>query len=120
LPHDLFDAVDAAAELVQLGKDRWDDERPLRLTGEAVIGRLAISPASFRSTSSMPLRRFPGPRSEGWGFIVDHAYHRINYQRVWATLRDDVPDLALAIEHWRFRQQDRAKERENTDLGFGF
>jgi hypothetical protein len=29
-----------AGELVRLGKDRWDSERPLRLAGEAVIGRL--------------------------------------------------------------------------------
>ena len=28
---DLAEAIDAAAELVNLGKDRWDAERPLRL-----------------------------------------------------------------------------------------
>jgi hypothetical protein len=37
---DLAEAADAAAELVRLGKKRWDTERPLRLAGEAVIGRL--------------------------------------------------------------------------------
>jgi hypothetical protein len=37
---DLAEAADAAAELVMLGKERWDGERPLRLAGEAVIGRL--------------------------------------------------------------------------------
>ena len=37
---DLVEAADAAAELVGLGKKRWDTERPLRLAGEAVIGRL--------------------------------------------------------------------------------
>lgn len=37
---DLAEAVDAAAELVRFGKERWDAERPLRLAGEAVIGRL--------------------------------------------------------------------------------
>jgi hypothetical protein len=37
---DLAEAVDAAAELVSFGKERWDAERPLRLAGEAVIGRL--------------------------------------------------------------------------------
>jgi hypothetical protein len=37
---DLAEAVDAAAELVDLGKERRDAERPLRLAGEAVIGRL--------------------------------------------------------------------------------
>ncbi len=37
---DLAEAADAAAELVRLGKERRDTERPLRLAGEAVIGRL--------------------------------------------------------------------------------
>jgi len=37
---DLAEATDAAAELVGLGKERWDAERPLRLADEAVIGRL--------------------------------------------------------------------------------
>lgn len=23
--------------------------------------------------------------------VVDHAYHGIDYERVWRTLRDDVP-----------------------------
>ena len=45
----LADLVDAAAELVNLGKERWDAERPLRLADEAVIGRLgdvATKPAT--------------------------------------------------------------------------
>ena len=37
---DLAEAVDAAAEIVNLGNERWDAERPLRLAGESVIGRL--------------------------------------------------------------------------------
>jgi hypothetical protein len=37
---DLAEAVDAAAALVGLGKGRWDAERPLRLAGEAVVGRI--------------------------------------------------------------------------------
>jgi addiction module HigA family antidote len=37
---DLNEAVEAAAELVAIGKERWDNERPLRLAGEAVAGRI--------------------------------------------------------------------------------
>ena len=50
---DLAEAADAAAELVGLGKERWDTERPLRLAGEAVIGRLgdiAAKPADVRQS----------------------------------------------------------------------
>ena len=37
---DIDEAIDAAAELVGYGQDRWETERPLRLAGEAIIGRI--------------------------------------------------------------------------------
>ena len=65
LLEDLAEAVDAAAELVALGKDRWEAERPLRLAGEAVVGRLGdiatklpsdlVAGTSDRSTSGSSL-----------------------------------------------------------------
>jgi uncharacterized protein with HEPN domain len=37
--------------------------------------------------------------------IAAHAYHhRIDYEQVWITLRDDVPAMARAIERWRQAQ----------------
>jgi hypothetical protein len=60
---DLAEAVDAAAELVDLGKERWDAERPLRLAGEAVIGSRAMSPPSCQMRSSRQLLRFHGEKS---------------------------------------------------------
>jgi uncharacterized protein with HEPN domain len=33
--------------------------------------------------------------------IAAHAYHRIDYEEVWVTLRDDIPRMAEAIERWR-------------------
>jgi uncharacterized protein with HEPN domain len=34
--------------------------------------------------------------------VVDHAYHRIDHDRLWNTLTTDLPVLREAIE--RFRQ----------------
>lgn len=94
-------AAEAAAELVGLGKERWDSERPLRLAGEAVIGRLGdiatkLPDEVVKATSEIPWREVKGMR-----IIVAHAYHRIDYDEVWITLRDDVPRLDQAIKHWR-------------------
>jgi uncharacterized protein with HEPN domain len=97
---DLAEAADAAAELVRLGKERWDSERPLRLAGEAVIGRLGESPPNCPTRSSRRRLRFPGG-VKGMRIIAAHAYHRIDYEEVWVTLRDDVPRLDQAIKHWR-------------------
>ncbi len=101
---DLAEAIDAAAELVNLGKDRWDAERPLRLAGEAVIGRLGdvatkLPDEVIKATPQIPWREVKGMR-----IIAAHAYHRIDYEQVWVTLRDDVPRMAEAIRRWRQAQ----------------
>ena len=41
---DLAEAIDAAAELVNLGKDRWDAERPLRLVQGGRVRKPPVVP----------------------------------------------------------------------------
>jgi uncharacterized protein with HEPN domain len=101
---DLADAADAAAELVRFGKERWDAERVLRLAGEAVIGRLGdiatkLPDEVIKATPEIPWREVKGMR-----IVAAHAYHRIDYEEVWVTLRDDVPRLDQAIKRWRQTQ----------------
>jgi uncharacterized protein with HEPN domain len=101
---DLAEAVDAAAELVNLGKERWDAERLLRLAGEAVIARLGdvatkLPDEVIKATPEIPWREVKGMR-----IIAAHAYHRIDYEEVWVTLHDDVPRMAEAIRRWRKTQ----------------
>jgi uncharacterized protein with HEPN domain len=98
---DLAEAADAAAELVSLGKRRWDTERPLRLAGEAIIGRLGdiatkLPDEVIKATPEIPWREVKGMR-----IIAAHTYHRIDYEEVWVTLRDDVPRMDQAIRRWR-------------------
>lgn len=97
---DLAEAVDAAAELVRLGKQRWDAERPLRLAGEAVIGRLGDIATKLPDEV---IEATPDSLAAGQGMriIAAHAYHRIDYDEVWVTLRDDVPRLDKALKSWR-------------------
>jgi uncharacterized protein with HEPN domain len=101
---DLAEAVDAAAELVSFGKRRWDSERPLRLAGEAVISRLGdiatkLPDEVIKATPEIPWREVKGMR-----IVSAHAYHRIDYEEVWVTLRDDAPRLAEAIRRWQQAQ----------------
>jgi len=98
---DLAEAADAAAELVKLGKERWDAQRPLRLAGEAVIGRLGdiatkLPDYIIEATPEIPWRQVRGMR-----IITAHAYHRIDYEQVWVTLRDDVPKMDEAVQRMR-------------------
>ena len=101
---DLAEAADAAAELVSLGKKRRDTERPLRLAGEAVVGRLGdiatkLPDEVIKATPEIPWREVKGMR-----IIAAHAYHRIDYEEVWVTLRDDVPRVDQSIRRWRQTQ----------------
>lgn len=101
---DLAEAADAAAELVSLGKKRWDTERPLRLAGEAVIGRLGDIATKLPDEVIKAMPEIPWREVKGMRIIAAHAYHRIDYEEVWVTLRDDVPRMDQAIRRWRQTQ----------------
>lgn len=101
---DLAEAADAAAELVSLGKKRWDAERPLRLAGEAVIGRLGDIATKLPDEVTKATPEIPWREVKGMRVIAAHAYHRIDYEELWVTLRDDVPRMDEAIKRWRQTQ----------------
>jgi uncharacterized protein with HEPN domain len=101
---DLAEAADAAAELVSLRKNRWDAERPLRLAGEAVIGRLGDIASKLPDEVIKAMPEVPWREVKGMRIIAAHAYHRIDYEEVWVTLRDDVPRMDEAIKRWRQAQ----------------
>ena len=100
LLEDLAEAVDAAAELVALGQDRWEAERPLRLAGEAVVGRLGDIAMKLPSDLVAGTSELPWAEIKGMRIIVAHAYHGIDYEPVWRTLRDDVPELSRVVQRW--------------------
>ena len=98
---DLAEAIESAAELVNLGKERWDSDRLLRLAGEAIVGRLGdiatkLPDEVIKATPEIRWREVKGMR-----IIAAHAYHRIDYSEVWVTLRVDVPKMAEAINRWQ-------------------
>ena len=101
---DLAEAADAAAELVMLCKERWDAQRPLRLAREAVIGRLGDIATKLPDQVTEATPEIPWREVKGMRIIAAHAYHRIDYEQVWVTLRDDVPAMAETIQRWRHAQ----------------
>jgi len=109
---DLAEAVDAAAELTGLGKERWDTERPLRLAGEAVVGRLGDIATKLPDDLVQGTPEIPWREVKGMRVIVDHAYHRIDYEEVWTTLRDDVPRLGHSVQVWH-----QLGRRRDLDVG---
>jgi uncharacterized protein with HEPN domain len=103
---DLLDATAMAADLVARGRDAFDRDEMLRLAGEAILGRIGDAAAKLFAHFGDEL---PGgiPWSEivGNRILVDHAYHRIDYDVVWATLEQDVPVLRDAMRSWASQRE---------------
>jgi uncharacterized protein with HEPN domain len=117
---DLDEAVDAAGELVGYGKFRWDLERPLRLAGEAVIGRIGDVASKLPGELIQETPEVPWDDVRGMRIVVDHVYHAVDYNIVWETLRDDVPKLGSAIERWRSMHPEVARgPSRDTGLDLG-
>jgi len=124
LLEDLAEAVDAAAELIGIGKERWDAERPLRLAGEAVAGRIGDIATKLPDELLAGTSELPWAEIKGMRIVVDHAYHSIDYERVWRTLRDDVPELYRVVGRWAELELDRdvgrrTGQESGPDLGVG-
>ncbi len=117
---DLVDAADAARELVARGRGAYDADRLLRLAGEAVVGRIGDAAAKLRDHVPEYL-----PEEIPWDdvianrIIVDHVYHRVDYEALWNTLERDVPKLAEVVVSWA---QDRGVQLDlpsQTERDFG-
>lgn len=116
---DLDDAIDAAAELVSCGEARWGRERPLRLAGEAVIGRIGDVASKLPDEIILATPEVPWDEVRGMRIVVDHVYHAVDYGIVWQTLRDDVPKLGLAIERWRSKHPEIGRDQGMEGPGLG-
>jgi uncharacterized protein with HEPN domain len=113
---DLLDAASAAAEIVARGRDAWDQDRLLRLAGEAVISRIGDAAARLPDQARAAMPSVPWDDIRANRILATHIYHRIDYAILWETLVRDVPALAAEIERHRpveiVRQADQDPERE--------
>lgn len=98
---DIEDAAAAAAELVGRGKTAWDDDRMLRLAGEAIIGRIADAAGRLPKNVKAAIREVPWDDIRDIRILVDHIYHRVDYEILWRTLSEDVPRLRGRLGDYR-------------------
>ncbi|MFA5785741.1 MAG: HepT-like ribonuclease domain-containing protein [Actinomycetota bacterium] len=94
------EAADAAAELVARGKSAWKRDRLLRLAGEAIVGRVADAANRLPEEVKETIPDVPWDDVRDIRIVVDHIYHRIDYEALWQTLRADVPHLRERLREW--------------------
>lgn len=78
----LREAIGSARELVERGKEAFDSDRLLRLSAEAILGRIG---EIARLLPDDPADELFGADRRAWvaqRIVVDHVYHRLNYDRV--------------------------------------
>jgi uncharacterized protein with HEPN domain len=101
---DIDDAAEAAGELVARGKRAWDEDRLLRLAGEAIIGRIADAASKLPDSVRAEADDVPWDDIRDMRIVVDHVYHRIDYEILWRTLEVDVPLLRTRLRRIRSRE----------------
>jgi uncharacterized protein with HEPN domain len=71
------------------------------LAGEAVIGRLADAANRLQDEVKTALPEIPWDDVRDIRILVDHIYHRIDYDALWETLSTDVSHLLERLRRWR-------------------
>ncbi len=98
----LLDIVIAARKLLRYTESlSWDEFRDTPLIQDAVVRNLQvigeaanrISEAFRAAHAEIPWRQVVGMRNR-----LVHEYSRVDMEKVWETVRDDIPDLLRQIE----------------------
>ena len=58
-----------------------------------MIGRIGDAASKLPEEIRAAMPELPWKEIIGFRIVVHHAYHRLDYGRVWNTLRDDIPRL---------------------------
>ncbi len=114
---DVDQAAEAAAEIVRRGRRAWNEDVLLRLAGEAVISRIADATNRLPNEIKDSIPDVPWDDIRDIRILVDHIYHRIDYDALWETLDNDVPKLLERLKEARIeRSSTRAAGAHTFEL----
>jgi uncharacterized protein with HEPN domain len=66
-----------------------------------VIGRIADAANRLPGEIKDAVPEIAWEDIRGIRILVDHIYHRVDYDALWQTLSSDVPDLLDRLRRWR-------------------
>ncbi|HEV2895898.1 MAG TPA: HepT-like ribonuclease domain-containing protein [Actinomycetota bacterium] len=98
---DIVRAAEVADEIVRRGQRRFESDPVAQFGAEAVVGRVGDAASKLPEEVRASMPGLPWKEIIGFRIIVDHAYHRLDYGRVWNTLCEDIPRLRAAITRYR-------------------
>jgi uncharacterized protein with HEPN domain len=103
LLEDIILAADVAEEIVHQGREQFESNLVLQFGAEAAVGRIGDAASKLPAEVRDAMPGIPWKEIIGFRIVVDHAYHRLDYGRVWNTLSEDVPRLRAAVDAYRGR-----------------
>lgn len=68
-----------------------------RLPTEAIIGRVADAAGRLPEAVKSAANDVPWDDLRDIRILVDHIYHRIDYEILWRTLTEDLPQLQTGL-----------------------
>lgn len=101
LLEDILRAAEVAAAITAQGRARFTDDLVLQFAAEAAVGRLGDAASKLPADVLIAMPDVPWKEIIGFRIVVDHAYHRLDYNRVWNTLVDDIPKLRATVERYQ-------------------
>ena len=94
---DIQAAADKLAEIVQRGRQAFDDDWMPRAAAERLLEIVGVAAAGLSTElrsrrPDLPLRDAKDMRN-----LVAHEYHRVDPQLLWEVISRDVPSLAASL-----------------------
>jgi uncharacterized protein with HEPN domain len=83
-----------------------------RPTGEAVISRIGDAAVKLPDQVRAAMPSVPWEDIRANRVLIEHIYHRIDYEILWETLARDVPHLAAEIHTWHSARTERGADKE--------
>lgn len=91
---DVLQAADYAQAIVERGRRSFDEDVTLRLAGERVIELLAEAVNAAVDELEAAYPDYPWHQPIGMRNLLAHEYWRADPDLVWATLAEDIPEVA--------------------------
>jgi uncharacterized protein with HEPN domain len=93
---DILDAARQIAEVVERGRQAWDDDRISQLAVERLLEIIGESARAMSSEARSASPEVPWADVIGLRVVLAHHYHRVDPAQVWMIATTDVPGL---VEH---------------------
>lgn len=95
---DVLRVAQYAKAIVRRGRADFDLDVTLRLAGERVIELLAEAVNAVADELEQAYPDYPWHEPIGMRNLLAHEYWRADADLVWATLAEDVPEVAAMVQ----------------------